>query len=298
MTVVICCEPIRLCFSDHYEAFARLWMPDEPRGAVLYLHGIQSHGLWFEASAKRLAESGLAVLLPDRRGSGRNDIDRGHAPSARRLLRDASECLDELSVRTGLGRFHVLGVSWGGKLALAMLRTCAKRMASLTLVAPGLFPRVDLPLAQKVRVSMAALASRRSLFDIPLGDAALFTGNPERQQFIRDDVLSLRQVTTSFLLASRRLDRHAQAAAKKPSGCPLRMFLAGRDRIIDNRKSKAFVRRLQWPRREITEYENAHHTLEFELHPEPFFSDLAAWLAMRVEADASSARSEPPIPTS
>ena len=51
------CEMIRIRLSDHCEAFARLWMPPSPRGAVLYLHGIQSHGLWFEESARRLAEA-------------------------------------------------------------------------------------------------------------------------------------------------------------------------------------------------------------------------------------------------
>ena len=107
-------ESLRIRFSDQYEAYARWWQPVRPRGAVLYLHGIQSHGLWFEASARRLAEAGFAVLLPDRRGSGRNDADRGHLPSAKRLLADLADCLNEIHVRTGFTRAHLVGVSWGG----------------------------------------------------------------------------------------------------------------------------------------------------------------------------------------
>jgi len=269
---------MRIRLSDHYEAFARLWMPPSAQGAVLYLHGIQSHGLWFEASAGRLAEAGLAVLLPDRRGSGRNDRERGHAPSARRLLRDASDCLDELHVRTGYERFHVVGVSWGGKLALALQQYLPPRVAGLTLVAPGLFPRVDLSLAQKIRVGLSAIAARRARFDIPLDDPELFTANPARRRFIRDDPLALHQVTSSFLLASRRLDSCARATARNSDGCPLRVFLAGRDRIIDNGKTRAFIRRLPWPGREITEYGQAHHTLEFEPDPQAYFDDLLEWV--------------------
>ncbi len=275
---MICCEPIRIGLSDHYEAFARLWVPPSPRGAVLYLHGIQSHGLWFEASARRIAEAGLAVLLPDRRGSGRNEVDRGHVPSARRLFRDASDCLDELHVRTGFSRFHVVGVSWGGKLALALMRYLPTRITSLTLVAPGLFPRVDLPLAQKIRVGLSSIMARRALFPIPLDEASLFTGNPARRQFIENDSLRLRRVTASFLLASWRLDRCARAAARRRRDCPLRVFLAGQDRIIDSERTKAFVRRLRWAAREITEYQHAHHTLEFEPDPEPYLADLVDWL--------------------
>jgi alpha-beta hydrolase superfamily lysophospholipase len=138
---------------------------------------------------------------------------------------------------------------------------------------------VDLPLREKVRVGLSALAARQALFDIPLGDPALFTGNPARQAFIRADPLSLRQVTASFLMASRRLDRYAQGTVRARQACPLRVFLAGRDRIIDNARTRAFVRRLDWPGRQITEYEEAHHTLEFEPDPEPFFEDLVEWIA-------------------
>lgn len=279
------CEMIRIRHSDGYEAFARLWVPASPCGGAVYLHGIQSHGCWFEGSARRLAEAGLAVLLPDRRGSGRNEVERGHAQSARLLLRDVADGLDELHVRTGFDRFHLVGVSWGGKLAAAFLGHAPARVASLSLVAPGLFPRVDISLAQKIRIGLAAIASRRSLVGIPLDTPALFTANPSRREFIESDPLRLRKATVGFMLASRELDRRVRALANDSQGCPLRLFLAGKDLIIDNERTKAFVRSLQWPIREIVEYPEAHHTLEFETDPRPFFDDLVAWLASRVEAE-------------
>jgi alpha-beta hydrolase superfamily lysophospholipase len=253
----------------------------------LYLHGIQSHGKWFLGSARRLAEAGFAVLLPDRRGSGRNEVDRGHAASAKILLRDVADCLDELHVRTGFDRFHLLGISWGGKLALASMRQVASRVVSLTLVAPGLFPRVDLSVGQKVRVGLSALGSGRALFDIPLADPALFTGNPEGQRFIRDDPLALRQVTASFLVASRQLDGYAQALAGA-TACPLHLLLAGEDRIIDNAQTERFIFGLNWPARTITQYDHAGHTLEFEPDPEPYFADLVAWLESQVGTAGSA----------
>jgi alpha-beta hydrolase superfamily lysophospholipase len=278
MPRMVHCEAVSIRYSDRYEAFAQLWLPPRPRGAVLYLHGIQSHGAWFERSAGHLADAGWAVLLPDRRGSGRNEVDRGHTPDVRRWLRDCTECLDDLHVRIGVERFHVVGVSWGGKLALGLCRHAPERVASMSLIAPGLFPRVDLPLLEKVKVGLSAIAARRTRFEIPLSDPTLFTGNPVRRQFIREDPLALRQVTAGFLLASRRLDRYAQGIRHQEAGCPLHVYLAGRDRIIDNARTKAFIRGLRWPQREITEYHDADHTLEFEPDPEPFLRDLTDWL--------------------
>lgn len=272
------CQPIQIRYSDGYEAFARLWMPDSPRGTVLYLHGIQSHGGWFETSARRIAAAGFAVLFPDRRGSGRNERDRGHTPSANRLLQDAIECGHELRLRAGINRTHLVAVSWGGKLALAYTDANPDAVASVTLVAPGLFPKVDLPTSQKVRVGMSALLGGHTLFDIPLQDPELFTANPVRQEYIRNDPLSLRKVTSTFLIASRRLDMLAQRIRHRAEGPPLCLFLAGQDRIINNDTTRAFVQGLRWPDRRITEYEHAHHTLEFETDPEPYLTDLVGWL--------------------
>ncbi len=272
------CESIQIRLSDHYPAYARLWLPASPIGAVLYLHGIQSHGQWFLASAQRLADAGFAVLLPDRRGSGRNEIERGHAGSARRLMRDAAEFLDELHVRSGFDGFHVVGVSWGGKWALAIQRQMRERIASLTLVAPGLFPQVDLSLWAKVKVAWCGLFHRRAMFDIPLNDPALFTADTHKQAFIRDDPLALHKVTSSFLLTSRRLDGYVRKVGRQVSGPPLQVFLASGDRIIDNHRTKEFIRHLDWPTREINEYSKAQHTLEFESDAEPYFEELISWL--------------------
>lgn len=274
---------IQIPLSDGYACHARLWLPQSMRRSVLYLHGIQSHGGWYEASASYLYDHGYAVLMPDRRGSGLNQQDRGHTPSARRLLQDIVEYLNELQRRTTADTSHVVGVSWGGKLALAAFRYAPTRIRSLSLVAPGLFPKVDLPLLQKVRVGLSILAAPRALFEIPLNDPELFTANPDRQQFIRDDPLKLTRVSASFLIASRQLDRYGLALRKTSRGCPLGVFLAGQDRIIHNARTSDFVRRLRWRDRSIVTYPDAHHTLEFETNTDAYLFDLLEHLTRQYQ---------------
>lgn len=273
-------EFISLRHRDGYEAAARWWPPGAApaRGAVLYLHGIQSHGQWFEASAARLAEAGFAVLMPDRRGSGRNRVDRGHAESAEQLLHDADDALDELRRRAGTTDVHLVGVSWGGKLALNLVPRHEGAFRSLTLVAPGLFPTVDLSTGQKVRVALSALASRHQRYPIPITEPEMFTANPVRLEFIRNDPLMLRDVTAPFLLASRRLDRFTRQAHTR-RGLPAHLLLAGNDRIIDNARTRTWLRELGWPGRAVTEYRQAHHTLEFEPPGCTYVDDLIRFIA-------------------
>jgi acylglycerol lipase len=269
-------DNIRL--SDGYQAHVRWWLPSAPVGGVVYLHGIESHGGWFEASASRLAAGGFAVLLPDRRGSGCNRVDRGYAPSAGRLILDVRELAQALRGRLAGQKVHLLGVSWGGKLAAAVMSCAPDSFASLTLVAPGIFPRLDLPVRDKLRVAVSAVMARRKRFPIPLDDPQLFTSNPERVRFIGDDLLRLQEATASLLIASWWLDRRARRLSVTNPPGPIHLFLAGGDRIIYNEPTRRLVRELTGTDRAITEYASACHTLEFELDPEPFFGDLVAWV--------------------
>ncbi|TKJ44787.1 hypothetical protein CEE35_06730, partial [Candidatus Aerophobetes bacterium Ae_b3b] len=83
------------------------------------LHGVQSHSGWYIGSAERLARAGVAVIAPDRRGSGMNSNNRGDTPNYRVLLEDVRRTVVEAR-RLFPGRPpHLAGISWGGKLATA-----------------------------------------------------------------------------------------------------------------------------------------------------------------------------------
>lgn len=272
-----------ITLADGYRANSRWWRPEKPCGAVLYFHGIQSHGEWYERSGCLLAERGYTVLMPDRRGSGVNTNQRGHAESPRQCVNDAENALDALLNETGQSAAHLVGVSWGGKLAVTLADAAGPKVRSLSLAAPGIYPKLDLPTTDKFRVAMAMINDRARLFDIPLNAARLFTANPDRIKYVDEDDRKLMQVTASFLLASRRLDRRAHRFATSTWKGPIHLFLAGRDRIIDNDKTKAWIRGLPLADIRITEYPNAEHTLEFEPDPEQYFEDLATWITTHNE---------------
>jgi len=270
----------------------RIWRPERLRAALVYLHGIQSHSRWYEASSRRLSESGVAVYQIERRGSGMDAAhERGHVDGAEVWLADVALAAERARDETGVAGVHLLGVSWGGKLAVASAAERPDLYKSLILAAPGIVPRVDVHLMTKVHVAKClALGRDRERFPIPLADPNLFTENPERIRYIAEDPLSLREVTARFLYESRRLDRMVRRAAGEVR-MPVFLALAERDRIIDNRATRGRVARLGAPRHRIIEYAGASHTLEFEPDPEPFFRDLVAWID---EVETAEHPSPPP----
>jgi len=276
-------EELSITLPDGYESYARYWpAPEAPASAsdapaILYLHGIQSHCGWYPETARAFQQAGFAVLQPDRRGSGRNETDRGHAESATQLIDDGFACIEKLTALSGAKQVHIVGVSWGGKLAASMHVTRPECARTLTLVAPGIFPIVDVSNAEKFRIGWSMVAHPEKRYDIPLNDAELFTADPEKIRFLENDELTLHQASAGFYLASRRMDK-IWSKLGEATPVPLHLTLAGNERIIDNDRTRDFVRDLPWPTRQISFYENSRHTIEYGPDRAQFIEDLIAFM--------------------
>jgi acylglycerol lipase len=264
--------------SDGYPIHVATWPPAGPiRGRVVVIHGVQSHGGWYHGLGRTLAAAGYEAHFPDRRGSGANRPDRGHAPSARRLVDDLAELLGLLRDRGPTPPIALAGISWGGKLAVLVAGRHPDRVAALALICPGLHPRVGVSRGERLRIAWAYFTDRRKTFPIPLSDPALFTANPEGQAFIADDPLGIRAGTAGLLAASTFIDRSVRRMPPLIRQ-PCLLMLAGRDRIVDNARTLAYYRTLASPDRRVIEYPEAHHTLEFEPDPSRYARDLIDWL--------------------
>ena len=267
--------------SDGYEHRMTTWRAEGPPRALLFaLHGVRSHAGWYGGFGRTLAEAGIEVQMPDRRGSGANRVDRGHAPSCRRLVADVIEQVEDVR-ESNPGRPMILaGISWGGKLTIAAAAERPDLVDGLALLCPGVEPRVGVPLGDRLRIGLTFLSRRRTRFPIPLSDPALFTANPEAQRFIEQDRDGLRYATADLLVASRVLDRAVRRAPGRVRA-PCLLMLAEHDRIVDNARTRAYFGKIASDDREIVEYPGAHHTLEFEPDPGRHVRDLVAWIDRR-----------------
>jgi alpha-beta hydrolase superfamily lysophospholipase len=260
----------------HYAASRRT------RARVVYIHGIQSHSGWYENSCTRMAAAGFAVSFLDRRGAGMNAEARGDTPGFRRLLDDVAEYVRARQQTDHLPTF-LLAVSWGGKLAVALPKRHPGLVDGLALLCPGFCPRISLPPWQRLAVFVSRLVLPRLSFPVPLSDPALFTGNLRWREFITNDPLALRRATARFFIESVRLDFYLRRARNRIT-LPVLLTLAEHDCIIDNAQTRRFTAHFPTTDQLVIEYPRAHHTLEFEPDPEPFFGDLIHWLDRQTAA--------------
>jgi acylglycerol lipase len=264
--------------SDGYPLHVAVWPAVGPiRGRVVVIHGVQSHSGWYHNFGRTLSSAGYETHFPDRRGSGANQRDRGHTPSSGRLIDDISERLRTLRELDPALPLVLAAISWGGKTAAIAAANHPELVDGLALICPGLRPRVGVPLAEKLRIAWAFLTNRRKRFPIPLSDPALFTAQPAGQQFIATDPLSLRQATAGLLAASTFIDKKVRKALPRIQQ-PTLLMLAGQDRIVDNARTRADFDEIPAADKQVIDYPEGHHTLEFEPDPSRYARDLIAWL--------------------
>jgi 2-dehydropantoate 2-reductase len=251
------------------KVFTCTWLPDcEPRGVILFLHGAESHSGWFEEVALDLEQQKFAVVSFDRPGWGNSEGERGHLASRAEALSQVVEITSHLRER--FGSVHLVGLSWGGLLALYVATRRWVLFDSLTLIAPGIYSRSGLPFSQKIRVAAAALIGRKRYVPLPIHTAD-FTRNLNRTQYIQNDPLRITTVSSSFCIETLKMRWFVHTHLGQRRLSPSMLLLAEADAIINNDATRKLLSRVEMT---ISLYEHAAHSLVFE-DPSRVAADIA-----------------------
>jgi alpha-beta hydrolase superfamily lysophospholipase len=109
------------------------------------VHDAGDHSRRYEAVARDLAQAGWAVALPDLRGHGGSEGDRGHSAGIAEVVRDLGEIQDHLAYRMPDAPKVLIGQGLGALYALAFALERKDVARALVLVAPLHEPRFELP---------------------------------------------------------------------------------------------------------------------------------------------------------
>ncbi|WP_269858074.1 alpha/beta hydrolase [Streptomyces sp. RPT161] len=251
------------------------WEPEEPRGAVFYVHGLQSHAGWLFESGPELAARGCAVYAADRRGSGTSGGQRGHLPSAEAVLDDYAAHFDAVRDRCPQGvPVTAVGQSFGGSVLGALLSTGRIAPDAVVLCAPALGQQYR----RHGRDGMDRIRERTGLRRSPvtLKDED-YTADHGYLSFMANDHLMLRQTTDGFRAAMVELELlYRESGPWRWHGPQVPVYYARpeRDAIIDLDAVAEVLSRL-CPQAVEVRFAADHHYLEFSAVRDRFWD----WLA-------------------
>ena len=249
------------------------------RTAFIYVHGIESHSAWFDDAAGRLAARGYPVFSLDRRGSGINQRNRGFVPGhverGIALEDDVHRAVEALRKSGNYDRVYLIGLSWGGKYAMAYDAIYPNEVDGMVLITPGIKPQVDLTFSEKLAVFIDVVFAPKRQHRIPI-QPEMFTTTPKYLDYIKNDPLKLRTVSAGFLRQSTRFDG-LMKRLDEGAHPPLLVFLAGHDRIIDNAATREFLARNKRRQVEIIEYPDQTHSIQLEA-PDRLVRDILRWM--------------------
>ena len=244
--------------------------------ALIYLHGIESHGGWFKIASEMLRQHDLDIFLLDRRGSGINRENRGfisgHVDSYKTLFEDIQTFIQPL--REHYDSIVLIGLSWGGKLALAYSATYPDDIDKLILITPGIRALVDVSFTQKIQIVFGSIFNPTMQIVGPIEDH-MFTNTPKYLELIQNDPLKLDNASARFYFQSARLDWYVDKNIKNNS-TPTLLFLAENDPIIDNEGVANVMVKSSAP---LTThlYEDQKHSIQFDA-PKRMTKDIVDWI--------------------
>ncbi len=212
----------------------REWIPSgRVKGCFLALHGMESHAEWYNTTARCLNNLGWAVRAFDRPGWGNSPGLRGHLAGYADFVRQVSMFAEES--RRLYGAVHLVGMSWGGMGALYFALRRGWLLDSVSVLAPGLALKHSFPLSETLRTATSFFAQDKTAAIRQNFSPDLFSDNRVVREFVRDDQLRNRTVTSSFIIETLKMRRFIKEKAGKRQLPPALCLLGANDRMMDNR---------------------------------------------------------------
>jgi len=266
--------------GDGLTLYAREWAAARPRGVICLVHGLGEHINRYAHLAQFFTEKGFSIIGYDRRGHGRSEGLKGHAPDADTLLDEVARLLVEAEIRyQGLPVF-LYGQSQGGQLVLAYALKRHPNVQGIIASSPWIRLSFEPPAA------MVALGKLMywvyPAFSQPSG---LKTAHLSRDQAVvrayEADPLVHGRITAATAVAMLNQSRWLNAfSGRFPA--PLLLMHGTADQITSPEASREFAKRVQG---DVTfkAWQGLYHEIHNEDIKEQVFEFALGWLHQHLE---------------
>jgi alpha-beta hydrolase superfamily lysophospholipase len=259
--------------ADGTRLYWRAWEPENPRAAVILVHGAAEHGGRYAHVAERLLAEGYAVYALDHRGHGRSDGRRAMIDRLDRLVDDLGLFVGRLG-----GRPFLIGHSMGGAVALTYAIRHGGTISGVIVSGPAVATEaVPAPL-KAITAGLSFLAPNLPVFKI--SDDAV-SRDPQVVLDYQKDPLNYpgklpARTLGELMRAMDTIPRDAVALR-----APLLLLHGGEDRLCPPEGSRIVHATAGSADKTLKVYDGLYHEIFNEPEQDAVLDDVVAWLAAR-----------------
>lgn len=261
--------------KDGLNIYAKEWKAEKPQGVICLVHGLGEHINRYAHLARFFTEKGFSVIGYDRRGHGRSEGAKGHAPDAEVLLDEVAQLLIEAEVRYQRLPIFLYGQSQGGQLVLAY--TLKRHPNIQGVVASSPWIRLSFEPAAGI-VALGRLMHRiyPSFAQSNGLKTAHLSRDPAVVQAYEEDPLVHDRITAAMGMAMLGQSRWLNSYSG-PFPAPLLIMHGTADQITSPEASREFAERVQG---DITfkAWDGLYHEIHNENIKEQAFAFVLEWL--------------------
>ena len=268
--------------GDGTKIFYRRMVPEKVRLRIVVSHGLGEHSGRYGHVADTLCPLGASLWIPDHRGHGNSQGNRGHINDFSDYVGDLGRLIALAAADGGTERpTLLLGHSMGGLIALSYARQYPGDIDGLIVSSPllGIDPMPPLPMrgmARLLSIVWPTLSLGNKL------DAAFISHDADEvDAYMQDERVHAKISARWFVQCLEEVRRTGGAA--QDIRTPILMQIAGDDRLVDPMASLAYYEALTVPDKTLCHYETLFHEIYNETPPEreKVLADLKKWVSER-----------------
>ncbi|MCB0593409.1 MAG: lysophospholipase [Lewinellaceae bacterium] len=261
--------------EDGLAICAKEWKAEKPKGVICLVHGLGEHIGRYAHLARFFTAEGFSVIGYDRRGHGRSEGLKGHAPDSEALLDEVAQLLVEAEIRHRELPVFLYGQSQGGLLIVAYALRRHPNIQGVIASSPWIRLSFEPPAAM---VALGKLMHRiYPTFSQSNGlNAAHLSKDPAVARAYEEDPLVHDRITAAMGMAMLGLSRWLNAYSG-PFPVPLLLMHGTADRITSPEASRDFAERLQG---DVTfkAWDGLYHEIHNEKSKDQVFRFVLGWL--------------------
>lgn len=228
--------------SAGIDIFHQRWMVENPRGAVLIIHGLGEHSGRYGHLLDAMTDTQACFFALDHQGHGRSGGKRGHIDDFADYVADIRQFIDQVIKKEAPGLPLIcLGHSMGGLIAAYFALSHQPGLTALILSAPAFIPGVKVPAVQAAAAKIFSRILPRLTQSNKL-NADDLSHDPETiRDYLADPLVHDRVSTRWFVSLLATADQCLARAGELT--LPLLVFHGTEDKMVSAEGSRIFFDR-------------------------------------------------------